>query len=163
MLPQPPLTIQPLGDGDAEALLDFYRSLSEAVARDFLPVGVVAPDTVSEHLALVRDGVCLSLGLFDSSGRILGHGFIQGLDTPRPMLGIGLHEDVIGQGYGRQIMERLIAESDSRGVPALMLNVVKTNTRAERLYASLGFVRTGQATFRIRNDSWAMERRRPRA
>lgn len=162
MLPEPDLTIAPVSERDGPQLLQFYLSLSDAVARDFLPPGAVSPDAVYEHLSLVSEGSCVSLGLFDGQGRILGHGFIQGIDTARPMVGIGLHESVIGHGYGRRIMEMLLEEADRRGVAALMLNVVKTNTRAERLYASLGFVRRGHATFRVRNDSWAMERRRPK-
>jgi len=159
LLPVPHLTIRPLGPDDAEELLIFYRSLSDSIARVFLPVGIVSEETIHAHLNLVPEGSCMSLGLFDEGGAIMGHAFIQGICTTRPMLGIGLRDAVIGKGHGRRLMERLLDDADERRVPLVALNVVKTNLRAENLYESLGFVRIGPATFRVRNDSWAMERR----
>jgi RimJ/RimL family protein N-acetyltransferase len=162
LLPPEPLTIRPVEPADVQALLAFYRSLSGEVARLFLPTDVVSADAIYEHVALVRDGSTFSLCLVDANGRIWGHAFVQGLNLRRPMLGIGLHETVIGQGYGRKLMERLLERTDAMRIPVVCLNVVKGNVRAENLYQSLGFVRTGQATFRSRNDSWSMERHRPR-
>jgi RimJ/RimL family protein N-acetyltransferase len=163
MLPAPALTIRELAPSDADALLIFYRSLSDAVARTFLPVGIVSADTIHAHLDLVRNRTAISLGLLDDAGNIMGHAFIQELGTSRPMLGIGLRDAVIGQGHGRRLLERLLDDADAREVGVVALNVVKTNLRAENLYASVGFVRIGQATFRTRNDSWAMERVQPKA
>lgn len=57
---------------------------------------------------------------------------------------IGLFEIVVaeayrGQGYGRRIMEGLLAEGRKRGARTAYLQVVAGNTPAEKLYESLGF------------------------
>lgn len=161
LLPETDLSICRLVPDDAPELLAFYRSLSPPVARLFLPTDYVSPDAIREHFDMVRSGLCISLGLFGPGRRILGHAFVQGIGSSRPMLGIGLHDSVIGQGHGRRLMQLLLHETDRLKVPVVSLNVVKTNARAERLYRSMGFVITGQATFRRRNDSWSMERSRP--
>ena len=161
VLPESDLTICSLKVDDAPELLAFYRSLSPAVVRVFLPTDYVSPDAIREHLWMVRCGDCVSLGLVNSAGRILGHAFVQGIRSARPMLGIGLHESVMGKGYGKRLLRQLLDETDRLRVPSVHLNVVKTNARAEKLYRMLGFVIVGQATFRKRDDSWAMERSRP--
>ncbi len=158
LLPERDLSICRLEPDDAPELLAFYRSLSPGVARMFLPTDHVSPDALRDHFDMVREGACLSLGLVEPSGRILGHAFVQGIRSSRPMLGIGLHDTVIGKGYGKRMLRMLLNDTDRLRVPVVCLNVVKTNARAERLYRSMGFVITGQATFRRRNDSWCMER-----
>jgi len=155
------MTIRPTTPDDDEALLDFYRSLSEEVARVFLPESPVSHDTISAHLGGVETGACLSLVLEDSEGQVMGHAFIQPLDGPRPMVGIGLRDAIIGYGFGRRLMERLLQIADERRLPATWLSVVKGNDRAESLYRSLGYRRNGQSTFRRHNDSWSMIRRLP--
>jgi len=151
------MIIRPVEQDDAEALLAFYQSLSEEVRRVFLPPGPVTEDTIQAHLSTVANGTCVSLVL-DNYGMIMGHAFIQSIDTGAPMLGIGLRDVVIGCGYGRQMMERLLAIADARRLPLTALSVVKTNYRAEALYRHMGYVRKRETTFRSRNDSWYMER-----
>jgi diamine N-acetyltransferase len=49
-----------------------------------------------------------------------------------------------GKGYGRAAMVALIERIKAQGnFRAIELSFEPTNTAAERLYASLGFVRTG--------------------
>jgi [ribosomal protein S18]-alanine N-acetyltransferase len=44
-----------------------------------------------------------------------------------------------GQGYGRQIMDRLVDTARSHGVTSLYLEVRPSNTRALRMYGRFGF------------------------
>lgn len=46
-------------------------------------------------------------------------------------------------GIGRQIVQRLMAEAQSRGATCATLEVRATNEAALRLYESMGFVRSG--------------------
>lgn len=154
------MIIRPIEDEDASELLAFYQSLSEEVARVFLPPGPVSPDTVEQHLEAVRTGTSISFVL-DNDGMIMGHAFLSGLDRRVPMVSIGLRDAIVGCGYGRQMMERLLAVADARRIPVTALTVVKSNHRAEALYRSLGYRRKHESSFRVRNDSWYMERRLP--
>lgn len=154
------MTIRPVRQDDLEALLAFYWSLSDAVARVFLPPGPVAEDTVRDHLDSVADERTISLVL-DRDGVIMGHASLQGLDRGTPMVSIGLRDEIIGYGYGRQLLARLLQIADDRGIPVTALSVVRTNRRAIALYERMGYRRKRLATFREHNDSWHMERVRP--
>lgn len=44
-----------------------------------------------------------------------------------------------GQGVGRKVLEAVKAEASKQGVVALHLEVARTNQRAKKLYANLGF------------------------
>jgi RimJ/RimL family protein N-acetyltransferase len=141
--------------------LAFYNSLSEGVRAFFLPFGEVEIGTLRAHLASADAGAALSLGLVDHVGTVMGHCFVNDLSEPRPVLGIGLRDVIIGHGYGRRMMQAALAEADRMRLPVVTLTVVKANARAVRLYEQLGFVRTGETSFRSWLDSWCMERSRP--
>jgi ribosomal protein S18 acetylase RimI-like enzyme len=155
------MTIRELTSTDRDRLLAFYLSLDDDVNWFYRPFGDATPDKLAGHLVQAEAGRAISLGLCEEGdgGGILGHAFISNTDTARPVFGIGLHQRVIGQGWGRRLMEACLAEADRQGLPLVALTVLKTNERAVPLYESLGFVRTGEATFRAGNDSLAMERR----
>jgi len=147
---------------DFAALRDFYSGLTESVTATFQPFGtVVTDDALRQHLLAADSGSHLSFGLFDAVGSICGHSFILNVDSKSPIFGIGLAECAQGQGLGRRITERLLAEADSLGLVIVTLTVLKTNTRAWSLYESLGFERLGEETFKEENDSFYMERRLP--
>lgn len=157
------MDIRPLTSDDCGALLAFYESLDDDVNWFYRPFGDATRGKLAAHLAEGDAGAAITLGVVESTelgGRILGHAFISEVDGPRPTFGIGLHQDLIGQGWGRRLMEACVAAADVRALPLVTLTVLKTNERAVPLYESLGFVRTGECTFRSDNDSLAMERRR---
>ena len=144
---------------DLQALLSFYSALPRAVTDTFEPFGPrVTEETLRKYLADTDKGVHLSFGLFDPRGIILGHVFIWNIDSELPVFGIGLAEIAQGQGWGRRMAQRVLEEADARGAKRVALTVVKTNVRALTLYESLGFRRTGDATFRSEKDSLSMER-----
>ncbi len=158
------MEIRPLSSGDCGPLLAFYLSLSGEVSWFYRPFGDITREKLAAHLAEAGTGQTIALGLWEREergGRLLGHAFISGVREERPTFGIGLHQTVLGRGWGRKLMSACLAEADRRELPLVTLTVLESNDRAIPLYESLGFRRTGQATFRADNDSVAMERHHP--
>lgn len=154
------MLIRPLTLADARALQDFYESLTEAVTYFFQPWPEATVEVLTQHLADAEAGKNVVLGLVAAEGTAEGHGFIWNVDTAEPVLGIGLRERAQGLGWGRLLMEALLAEADARNLPQVYLTVLKDNLRAQNLYESVGFVVEGEVTFRAPNDSLKMVRRR---
>ena len=106
-------------------------------------------------------GKHVTLGLVDAAGTMWGHGFVLFLPEPKPVFGIGLHQDLHGQGWGRRLMQATLDEADAQHIPLVTLTVLKDNLRAQALYEKMGFCTKGDATFRLPNDCFYMERARP--
>ncbi len=92
-----------------------------------------------------------------SGDEILGHADLTGGPMPaalhRCWLGMGLERAARGQGYGRLLLDTLIDWAVSRPEIAWIdLGVFAHNTRARRLYRSVGFVETSLTTDRFRVD-----------
>jgi ribosomal protein S18 acetylase RimI-like enzyme len=154
------MLIRHLTSADLAALLDFYGSLTEAVTYFFQPWPEATEEVLHRHLADAEAGKNLVLALMSAEGTIEGHGFVWNVDSDQPVLGIGLRERAQGQGWGRLLMEALLAEADARNLAQVRLTVLKDNLRARNLYESVGFVVEADATFRRENDSVTMVRRR---
>lgn len=156
------MTIREINLDDGDRLFDFYLSLSDEVAMLYLPETPVTYSAIEVHLETIAQGTAIGLALVDAEDTIMGHAFLHRTDTRSPMVGIGLRDSVIGQGYGRRMMERLLEIADTLGLRRTALCVVKGNVRAETLYLSLGYSRIGECSFRGHNDCWLMERILPR-
>jgi len=153
------MELRPMTSEDLQALLTFYSALPASVTERFEPFGRRVTEPILQRFLIDTDkGMHLSYGLFDLAGSILGHAFIWNIDSELPVFGIGIAGGMQGQGWGRRMAGRVLEEADARGVKKVALTVVKTNARAWTLYESLGFRRTGEATFRSENDSFQMER-----
>jgi RimJ/RimL family protein N-acetyltransferase len=153
------MEIRPLAMTDLPVLLEFYMNLSAQVISTYQPFGpTVTEAALRDHLANTESGVHISLGLFDETGSICGHTFILAVNSAAPVFGIGLDERVIGKGLGRLMASRVLAAADAQGLELVTLTVVKTNTRAWKLYESLGFQRSGETTFLQPNESFCMEK-----
>ncbi len=155
------MQIRSLSLADAPALLELYQSLPESVTCFFQPWPQFTEEVIRTHLADADAGKNLVLGIVSEEGGIEGTGFLWNVDTDTPTLGIGLRERIQGQGWGRRMMEALLAEADARGKSEVRLTVLKTNHRALHLYQSVGFVITGETKFREEADSWCMARVKP--
>ena len=153
------LTIRDLGANDADALYAFYQGLSEAVTFLFRPFGDADEKTLRQHVDEAAGGRHISIGVVGPDGVIVGHCFILNIDTDQPVFGVGLDESVHGLGLGKEMTEHILAKADRRNLPVVTLTVLKCNTRAQALYRAMGFVQTGEATFREENDSLFMVRR----
>jgi [ribosomal protein S18]-alanine N-acetyltransferase len=75
------------------------------------------------------------------------YGFV---DDETPELGLGVVQQLRGQGAGRALLRQLILRAKERGHPALSLSVAPANP-ARRLYESEGFQKVGEA-----GTSWTM-------
>ncbi len=155
--------IRPITLADAPALLRFYQTASAGVRAFFEPFGAGAKVTeahIAESLRKTAAGRNIDFGVMGADGSLAGHGFIWAIDTPKPVFGIGLHEYLHGQGWGRRLMQTVLQAADEKRLPLITLTVLKANQKAKALYETLGFVLAGEASFREKNDSWYMERRR---
>jgi len=155
------MTIRKLTSSDLGRLLQFYQTLSSAVVAFYEPFGPqVTEETILNHLKEADAGRHISLGLVGPDGSIEGHAFVLRIDTPKPVFGIGLQERVHGQGWGRKIMQTVLAEADARNIPLITLTVIKKNAKAKAMYEKFGFQLRGEETFREKNDSYYMERKK---
>lgn len=90
---------------------------------------------------LPTDGVAEALCNFivaESGERIVGVVGLEMCCEHGLLRSTAVASDWQGRGLGRQLVERIIAEAESRGVDALYL----LTTTAERYFPSFGFVRT---------------------
>lgn len=136
-------TIRELRPEDGLALQRFFNSLDTETRRLFRPAGwnmslQQCTSLCRQHAAGERYDLVL-----EHRGRIVGWSFLQALDRPAPSFGIGIAEAYCGQGHGRALMGRIIAWARQEGRNEISLTVVQDNVRAQRLYASYGFERTG--------------------
>ena len=146
---------------DTEKLLRFYESLSERVARMFRPFDPISREVLHTHLLEADAGKHISLALFRQDATVQGHAFVLFLNREKPVFGIGLHEHLHGQGWGRQMASTVLERADASGLPLVTLTVLKENTRAISLYHKIGFKMRGEATFREQDDSYYLERMLP--
>ena len=156
----PHTTIRDLTRDDAAALLSYYQSRPDWIVEWFDPFPATNKHEIDRHLAAACSGNTVSLGLFTSGGRIVGHAFVRRLNSVRPGFGIGLAESAHGLGLGRKLMRAALDEADRRETPRIALSVFKANLRARRLYRSFGFVNMGEHDCREPGDSIIMERLR---
>lgn len=142
----PAALIRPLRDGDAPALLAFYNGLSRASIRTFRPLRERTTLDVCE--AIVRDNAAPRATRYDlaacRAGAIIGWAFLVGLDKAEPSLGLGIADAYHGQGWGRALLDRLLAWARERALARVYLIAVKDNARAVHLYQSRGFVIYGE-------------------
>ncbi|MEP7066926.1 MAG: arsenic resistance N-acetyltransferase ArsN2 [Gemmatimonadota bacterium] len=114
----PSATLRPARDEDLQAIEALL------VASDLPVVGVA-------------DSLC-SFIVAESDGRIVG---VVGLELCREhalLRSTAVAPDWRDRGLGRQLVERIIAEAESRNIHALYL----LTTTAERYFPSFGFVKT---------------------
>jgi ribosomal-protein-alanine N-acetyltransferase len=60
------------------------------------------------------------------------------------ILNVAVRSDQRGQGLGKLLVERVIAECRERGVAFVSLEVRPSNASAIALYRTIGFVETGK-------------------
>jgi ribosomal-protein-alanine N-acetyltransferase len=84
-----------------------------------------------------RDFYCV----LAKGARVLGYGMLRGWDAgfAVPTLGIAIHPEVRGRGYGRALMQALHKAASDRGAKRILLKVYKDNEPAVRLYRSFGY------------------------
>ncbi len=74
---------------------------------------------------------------------VLGYFVAMSAGDDEELLTITVAPEAEGQGYGRLLLESLLAEASARGAERLFLEVRQSNVRAMRLYESAGFTIAG--------------------
>ena len=140
------MAIRPTTDDDVPAL----NTLVSAVARERAYLGSTEGFTREQtrgYLAHLRESCGVALVAVDGE-RIVGwvdiaRGPFEGL-THYGRLGMGLAAEARGQGLGRRLLERALAEGFGMGLERIELEVFASNTRAVALYRRAGFVEEGR-------------------
>jgi ribosomal protein S18 acetylase RimI-like enzyme len=123
-----------VGPDDAEMLVDMFAHIDDSFFRphSFAPA---AARHIAQHRG--RDAYLLLV----DEGRAVAYGMLRGWDEgfATPSLGIAVRTDCQGRGLGRRMMEELHGLAADRGAEAVRLRVHLGNTRARRLYESMGY------------------------
>ena len=139
------MLIRPTTDEDAAAL----HALVTAVSRERRYLGSTEGFTLEQtrgYLAQLRQSNGIALVAMDGD-RLVGwidvsRGPFEGL-THYGRLGMGLAVDARGQGLGRLLLARALAEAFESGLERVELEVFASNARAVALYRRTGFVEEG--------------------
>ena len=135
--------LRELSADDALGLQTFYNTLSVEARRLFRPIGWNITLEAAERVCASLEGGSRYDLVLDAGSRIVGWAFLTRLDAAMAHLGIGIHHGFTGSGFGRRLMEGLIAHARRRDIEAVELCHVADNARAHRLYEACGFATTG--------------------
>jgi ribosomal protein S18 acetylase RimI-like enzyme len=136
------LRIDELRPGDVVPLQRFYNSLAEEIVRTFRPYGwdLTADCLADGPLARIAAGDEFALAYRDEAGNIWGHAFLMGiLSDDGAMLGLGVHQLLLGKELGRKLMAALMQAAERLGIKRIHLSVVQDNAPAVELYKANGF------------------------
>ncbi|MQA93513.1 MAG: ribosomal-protein-alanine N-acetyltransferase [Streptosporangiales bacterium] len=79
----------------------------------------------------------------ESDGRVVGYAGLMAAGDQSDVQTIAVLPEEQGKGYGRSLLEELLAEALRRGAYETFLEVRADNPRAQELYRRRGFVRVG--------------------
>ncbi len=128
-----------VGPSDAAMLADIFAEIDEAFFRPH-------PFTRAEARRIAHDASRDAYALLVEDGRAVAYGMLRGWAEgyPIPSLGIAVRTSAHGRGLGRLMMAHLHAEAVRRGASLMRLRVHPGNTRARRLYETLGYAYAGE-------------------
>ena len=98
--------------------------------------------TLSKVMERVEKGNDAAFIALDGD-RIVAYWFLWWVDTPFPVLGIGILDEFHGQGLGKQLMRHLIDVAEEAGCDAIELTTALDNKPGQILYEKMGFKRNG--------------------
>jgi ribosomal protein S18 acetylase RimI-like enzyme len=118
----------------AGLLVDLRRAGDESQFHPH-PLTREAARELSRRLG--RDFYCVLV----KGRRVIGYGMLRGWDAGFrvPTLGIAIHPEARGKGYGRTLMHALHKAASERGAERILLKVYTDNHAAVSLYRSLGY------------------------
>jgi ribosomal protein S18 acetylase RimI-like enzyme len=165
--------IRLLGTSDLRELLAHLRRAALESGRDgdvvFRPRSVHEP--FDEKAARERHRAAWSRAVGEPlwartwglvlDGAILGHvdlhGGLLASEQHRATVGLGIERGARGRGWGRALMETMIAFARLHGFAWIDLGVFAENAPARALYAKLGFVELGTWRDRFRVDGHVVD------
>lgn len=124
---------------DLRLLVGIFHAIDETYFRPH-PFTADEAKRIADYLGL--DVYALLI----EDGRPVAYGMLRGFDEGYavPSLGIAVANEAQGRGLGRLMMKELHSEARRRGATVVRLRVHPANTRARRLYESLGYVYAGE-------------------
>ena len=131
--------IRPLIAGDQPRLAALFRQIdSERYLEDFAPHPFT--ETEAERVCS-RPGRDLYVGVSEDEGALVGYGMARGWEEGYdvPSLGLCILESHQGLGFGRALMDYLVAACRERGAGRVRLKVKGDNAGARALYENAGF------------------------
>ncbi len=106
------------------------------------------PWSVEDFAALIAERSVYALAVrrqpFFGRRRMVGFVLVRAVADEAEILTIAVAPQGQGRGYGRRLMEEVLRGLYADGVAACFLEVDGANTRAVRLYRSLGFEAVGE-------------------
>jgi GNAT superfamily N-acetyltransferase len=125
--------------GDAQVLADVFSDIDQTFFRPHPftddEASLIASHAGPDVYAILLDGQ-----------RPVAYGMLRGWDEgySTPSLGIAVRTSAQGRGLGRLMMQHLHGEAKRRGASVVRLRVHRDNTRARRLYESMGYRYDGE-------------------
>lgn len=80
----------------------------------------------------------------DSRGDLAGYAVFWAVLDQGELGNVAVHENYRGKGIGRQLVQAVIDRAGDRGVREIFLEVRQSNTQAQELYKTFGFVEVGR-------------------
>jgi [ribosomal protein S18]-alanine N-acetyltransferase len=86
---------------------------------------------------------CARSFLAEINGRIVGYVLFWLLADEVDVHNVAVHSEFRRRGIGRLLLDQVVGEARRRGSIRVTLEVRRSNTAAQKLYESIGFVTTG--------------------
>lgn len=140
---------------DASLLAAAERQIAKVPGRLASLPEELAEENFRQKIAELSESRMGTYVVIESDGRVVGHALLDPLKLATTShvvaLTIAIHEGHQGQGFGRLLMEHLIAWAKAQEpIERFELNVRSQNTVAIRLYEKLGFVQEGRRVKRLK-------------
>lgn len=136
------LYFRELRKGDEKALAAFNNELSKRSRALFMPHGY-DDETISKLIQRVQSGEDAVFIALDEE-KIAAYWFLWWINTPFPVLGIGILDNYHGLGLGGKLMHHLINLAEKQGCSTIELTTALDNKPARILYEKVGFKVAGK-------------------
>jgi len=138
-----------LSSNHRSALASFLKQLDRRTTHDYTHFGyrIGKPtETADRILKGITGGEMLGYALLDKK-RILGFGHLDFFSRKEKehvvKLGIVLHQRYQGKGFGKKLLDSMIADAARMGIEKIWLATYADNPRSLDLYRSRGFIVEG--------------------
>ncbi|HEX6888284.1 MAG TPA: GNAT family N-acetyltransferase [Candidatus Nanopelagicales bacterium] len=149
-----PVLVRPMRAEEVDAALDAHATVAAEGRWLGTEAGFDRAARRAQWLASLEDVAGRTLVVVDAgTGRLLGHGRVQGARYGVADLGMSVVADARGRGVGGALLDALLEVARDLGAHKAALQVWPHNERAIRLYLSRGFVVEGRIRRHYRRSS----------
>jgi len=151
------ILVKKLSRGDGPALKEFNDTLS-VPSKTFFNPHLYTDEIIAKVIERSEADLDRSYVAWVEN-QIIAYFFLWDMDTPTPLLGIGIRDDFQGQGLGRLLMEILIEDAKDSLKDGIELTTMPGNDAAFNLYKKMGFVYVGDVDNEQADRTIVKERR----